>query len=53
MIGLPIQSTIFEFDQANSHIRDKDKYGRTIAYVYLENGTFLNAQIIRQGYGNA
>ncbi|NQT80165.1 MAG: thermonuclease family protein [Candidatus Aminicenantes bacterium] len=29
----------------------KDKYGRTLAYVYLEDGTFLNAEIIRQGYG--
>jgi endonuclease YncB( thermonuclease family) len=31
----------------------KDKYGRTLAYVYLEDGTFLNAEIIRQGYGFA
>ncbi|MFQ5454606.1 MAG: thermonuclease family protein [Nitrospirota bacterium] len=29
----------------------KDKYGRTLAYVYLEDGTFLNAEIIKQGYG--
>ncbi len=28
-----------------------DKYGRTLAYVYLENGAFLNAEIIKQGYG--
>ena len=31
----------------------RDKYGRTLAYVYLEDGTFLNAEIIRQGYGFA
>jgi len=31
----------------------KDKYGRTLAYIYLEDGTFLNAEIIRQGYGFA
>lgn len=31
----------------------KDKYDRTLAYVYLEDGTFLNAEIIRQGYGFA
>jgi len=31
----------------------KDKYGRTLAYVYLEDGTFLNAEIIKQGYGHA
>jgi len=29
----------------------KDKYGRTLAYVYLEDGTLLNAEIIKQGYG--
>ena len=26
---------------------------RTLAYVYLEDGTFLNAEIIRQGYAHA
>lgn len=31
----------------------KDKYGRTLAYVYLEDGFFLNAEIIKQGYGFA
>jgi micrococcal nuclease len=31
----------------------KDKYNRTLAYVYLEDGTFLNAEIIKQGYGFA
>jgi len=29
----------------------KDRYGRTLAYVYLEDGTHLNAEIIKQGYG--
>ena len=33
-------------------VKKKDKYGRTLAYVYLENGTFLNAEIIKQGYGH-
>lgn len=31
----------------------KDRHGRTLAYVYLEDGTFLNAEIIKQGYGFA
>ncbi|GAI77749.1 unnamed protein product, partial [marine sediment metagenome] len=31
----------------------KDKYGRTLAYVYLEDGTFLNAEVVKQGYGLA
>lgn len=30
-----------------------DKYGRTLAYVYLPDGELLNAEIIRQGYGFA
>jgi len=42
-----------EFEQANSPISHKDKYGRTLAYIFLENGTFLNAEIIKQGYGHA
>ena len=33
--------------------QDRDKYGRLLAYVYLMNGTFLNAKIIKQGYGSA
>ena len=31
----------------------KDKYNRTLAYVYLEDGTFFNAELIKQGYGHA
>ncbi len=31
----------------------RDKYERLLAYVYLEDGTFLNAEIIKQGYGFA
>ncbi|MBI4848901.1 MAG: thermonuclease family protein [Nitrospirae bacterium] len=31
----------------------RDKYKRLLAYVYLEDGTFLNTEIIRQGYGFA
>ena len=42
-----------EYDQANAHIGHRDKYGRILAYVYLMDGTFLNAEIIKQGYGFA
>lgn len=42
-----------EFDQANTHVGHKDKYGRTLAYVFREDGKFLNAEIISQGYGHA
>ena len=27
-----------------------DKYGRTLAYVYLEDGTFVNATLVKKGY---
>ena len=30
-----------------------DRYGRTLAYLYLASGTFVNAEIVRQGYGFA
>jgi micrococcal nuclease len=26
---------------------------RTLAYIFLEDGTLLNAEIIKQGYGHA
>lgn len=28
----------------------KDRYGRTLAYVYLEDNTFVNARIVEEGY---
>ena len=34
-------------------VQRRNKYGRLLAYVYLMNGTFLNAEIIKQGYGHA
>lgn len=30
-----------------------DKYSRTLAYLYLPDGTFVNAEIVKQGYGHA
>jgi len=42
------KSVRLEFD-----LDKRDKYGRLLAYVYLEDGTFLNAEIIKQGYGFA
>ncbi len=32
---------------------DKDKYGRLLRYVYLEEGTFVNLKIVEEGYANA
>ena len=41
-----------ELDEANARQGHKDVYRRrTLGYVYLEDGTLLNAEIIRQGYG--
>lgn len=34
-----------EFD-----VERRDKYRRLLAYVYLEDGTFVNAELVRQGY---
>jgi micrococcal nuclease len=31
-------------------VQSKDRYGRTLAYVYLEDGTFVNAKILEEGY---
>ena len=31
-------------------ITRKDRYGRTLAYVYLEDGTFINEKLVREGY---
>ncbi len=37
-----------EFDQD-----PRNKRGELAAYVYLEDGTFLNAELVRQGYAKA
>ena len=34
-----------EFD-----IERHDRYGRLLAYVYLEDGTFVNGRIVEEGY---
>ncbi len=34
-----------EFD-----VQKRDKYSRLLAYVYLEDGTFVNAEIMKAGY---
>jgi micrococcal nuclease len=31
-------------------IDEFDSFGRTLAYVYLEDGTFLNEELIKQGF---
>jgi len=36
-----------EFD-----VQKYDKYDRLLAYVYLQDGTFVNADIVKEGYAN-
>jgi len=36
-----------EFD-----VEKRDKYERLLAYVYLKDGTFVNAEIVKQGYAS-
>jgi len=31
-------------------VQQLDRYGRTLAYVYLEDGTFVNAWLVENGY---
>ena len=31
-------------------VQPKDKYSRTLAYVYLPDGSMLNELIVREGY---
>lgn len=32
---------------------DRDRYGRLLRYIYLPDGTLVNSELIRQGYGFA
>lgn len=37
---------ILEYD-----LEKRDKYGRLLAYVFLENGKFVNEEILKEGHG--
>ncbi len=39
------QSVRLEYD-----VDPKDRYGRALAYVYLKDGTFVNAELVKNGY---
>ncbi len=34
-------------------VSETDQYGRLLRYVYLADGTFVNAELVRQGYAQA
>src|SRR6266508_792614 len=40
-------------DETNRVRHHKDRYGRTLAYVYFDDGRMLNAELIRRGYAHA
>jgi endonuclease YncB( thermonuclease family) len=42
------QAVRLEYDHQRT-----DNYGRTLAYVYLPDGSMLNAETIKRGYGHA
>lgn len=44
------QAVRLEADPINTN---RDRYDRLLRYVYLKDGTFVNAEIIKQGYGFA
>jgi micrococcal nuclease len=44
------QSVRLEADPINTN---RDRYDRLLRYAYLPNGTFYNAEVIKQGYGFA
>jgi len=51
---LPVGTKVtLQFDRANIKSRHKDRYKRLLAYIFLEDGTFVNAEILKQGYGFA
>ena len=34
-------------------VSDRDRYGRLLRYIYLSDGTFVNAELVRQGWARA
>ena len=34
-------------------VSETDRYGRLLRYVYLEDGTFVNAELVWEGYAHA
>jgi micrococcal nuclease len=34
-------------------VERKDRYGRTLAYLFLEDGTFVNLSLVEDGYASA
>lgn len=39
--------------RVETDVEPQDRYGRTLAYLFLQDGTFANLEIVRQGYAQA
>ena len=39
--------------EGDPECNNRDRYGRFLRYVYLQDGTLVKAEIVRQGYGFA
>jgi micrococcal nuclease len=37
----------------NMDVSETDKYGRLLRYLYLEDGTFFNLELVKDGYAYA
>lgn len=42
--------TLHQWVRLEFDVQLNDRYGRRLAYVYLEDGTFLNAHLVQEGY---
>lgn len=42
-----------EFEDADRKGGSRDKYGRALAYVFLDDGKNFNLELVRQGFGKA
>lgn len=47
-----LSGEVFITLESDSSQGDKDKYGRYLRYVYLENGIMLNRELLMQGYAH-
>lgn len=48
------EAVYFTYDQNNASTEHKDRYGRLLAYAFrAKDALFVNAEIIKQGYGFA
>ncbi len=42
-----------EYEHANSPLMVREREGERLVYVFLEDGTLVNAEMIKEGYGRA